>query len=397
MKYTPQLATYLVIIILSLSTALLAQDQRNGYYLNASGNRYSIILPATPARAAPKVLTEASAGGGNPVEISLADISEFGVDGSYRYVVRAVEFAEGRQAAGAVTQRQSATRATTRLPLLELARGPASLYLFRGSGGPQYYLSTESEQFVALLFDRFLNEDGDIVSDNRYQQQLRAALDCGGTPKQMRGVQYTERELLNAVVAYNDCQGGTTRSLSNVRQKSFSLGVLLGPNIFNYATENSVQRTRGVDYGSGIDVRVGVEIIYGVGFGDGEASVNFTPSYYSFSVEQEVENLGRMSTAVLESTAIDLPIGFRYVLPSKQLQPYGQLGIGYTLFPGGMQTSGNEELEMNLALSYNAAVGVLYNDRFGLRITYNRLADALPAAAVKSKISGIWIAGEYRF
>ncbi|AZQ43855.1 hypothetical protein [Nonlabens ponticola] len=119
--------------------------------------------------------------------------------------------------------------------------GPASLYKYSTNDNVRYYISKEGNDVQLLEYQIFLNSESTGVETNEpYKRVLSEELNCGKIDfKAMGEMSYTEEDLIEYIVAYNECENNNYSVLRQQENlKGFSARILAGVDT-QYLTVNS--------------------------------------------------------------------------------------------------------------------------------------------------------------
>ena len=203
--------------LLLLTATLAAQNTpRAGYLLDATGNRSEVYIRNRDWADNPrsfKYRTEETTGDWQTA--TPITVSEFGYsDGSLQYRCFTIDIDRSSEQPKLLSSSPLPEYVKETVFLELLVEGPAELYAYSEGNLQRFYLRMAGNDVQPLVSRTYRVESVDIRRDDSFRGTLRRELSCG-PPQDARLAQlrYERGPLVRYVAAYNDCVGGTSRTL----------------------------------------------------------------------------------------------------------------------------------------------------------------------------------------
>lgn len=244
----------------------------------------------------------------------IADVSEFGIGSSLRYVKRTVAIDRSSNDNSKLSEERRPEYQTETLFLKVLVTGKAHLYSYKDKTIMRYFYKKEGEDIQQLIHKLYVIEKNKIRENNNFRNQLWNNLQCGDvTVNQLKRVQYRQKDLVNYIKNYNECVGGNTIAffpIAKEKKDAFHLSIRPGVKFASFAINSIVP---GVDYETKFDdkttFRVGVELAYTLPFNKNKWNVFIEPTYQYYESDGRDQ---RGHEASIDYQSIEVPLGLRY-------------------------------------------------------------------------------------
>ena len=378
---------------------LLAQvAYEPGYLLAEDGSREPVEIQNLDWRYNPERITILR--DGREVEVTTADLLEFGIPGKARYVNHTVQM----ESSGTETRRLPRAPAEPREERVLLraeVEGPASLYSYRSPQMTKFFLQLDpTTPPVQLAHQQWLNAQNEVQSDEAYINQLRSALKCDDlTPD--RNIRYTLRELRRYVLAYNACMGAQSEIYANNGAQSRRVYFGVTPGI--YLTKYQIRQPGGdrtlVEMDNQTALRIGLEMEYRLPFAGNKFALVFEPNFYTYESTGAYSDISRIEVATADYTILELPLGLRYYsFVGTAVKVFATASAGYNLpLSGTIEYDRGPADEVNGNFGYSGGVGLRIREHFGLEARYYRNTDNLQVLARDGRVSGVRLIASYIF
>lgn len=203
--------------------------------------------------------------------------------------------------------------------LKALVKGNASLYTYRESLLVRYFYSLNDETPQPLIYKKYLfynkkNGREEIKVNNQFRRQLLIDLKCDKiTTRQLEGLDYNEKELVNLFEKYNSCLKPddqiTTTTKKNKKKDLFNLSVKGG---LKFASLVRTSAYSEIDFGNQTNPHLGIEAEFILPFNNGKWSLLIEPTYFSYKAEADAPIDPFFTSIALDYSALTFPIGLRH-------------------------------------------------------------------------------------
>lgn len=244
----------------------------------------------------------------------IADVSEFGIGTSLRFVKRTVAIDRSSNDNSKLSKERRPEYQTETLFLKVLVTGKAHLYSYKGKTIMRYFYQKEGEEIQQLIHKLYVIEINKIRENNNFRNQLWNNLQCGDvTINQLKRVQYRQKDLVNYIQNYNECVGGNTIAffpIAKEKKDAFHLSIRPGVKFASYSITSIVP---GAEYKTKFDdkttFRIGVELAYTLPINKNKWNLFIEPTYQYYESEGRDEQ-GRQAS--IDYQSIEVPLGVRY-------------------------------------------------------------------------------------
>lgn len=329
-------ASLLFFLLIFSSLSIYAQRFEDGYYIDLDGNRIETQIEKRNWSTWSNSSVLIKTANGSSERISIDQITEFGVDGVTKFIVREVQVDRSYDNLDKLGYDPLPNYESDRILLKVLIEGNYGLYLYLEDQLKKFYYSKEGGTITPLAYKRYYKSETEsiIVENNKYLSQLRDINPCEEAI--VLASSYTLESLKKNIEAFNACTGEAAEfeSANNLKSE-FRMSAFVG---YNFSSFN-VDR---VTLNSDSDVSGG-----GVGFG---ANFGFTLP----SVSNEFLINGQIAYGQFDFDGkLAVPLGFedRDVEISYQELQLGAEGH-YLLYTGQ-----NQYFDFGVGLYYAFALG----------------------------------------
>ena len=192
--------------------------------------------------------------------------------------------------------------------LRTLAGGAATLYEYHDDEVTRFFFRlAETAPPEALVYKKYLRNDGTLGENKQFRQQLRNALvDCPAVADDTEDLRYQRGPLLRLFGAYNRCVSPDASAFEEGTKRG---SISLTPR-FGYRFGN-IRNASEVAYADLSTVSPGIELEYTFGDEQRRWSVVLEPAYQSVAGTDTTLTLLRSTATELRLTALDLPLLLR--------------------------------------------------------------------------------------
>lgn len=221
--------------------------------------------------------------------------------------------------------------------LLSIVKGVYNLYVFTDKHDQSHYvydMAGQPARELRLIKSMASDNASAIVTSNLYQQELAFLFnDCPAVAQKARRVRYTENELRNLFVAYNQCKDPSEKIVAKAKEKSgirWGLMLGVGNNSYHFSGEHFLASGA---YKSSTSPLPGLFL---------NVPLSRNRQQYWFGLEafyKKVDASGTFETwniirsyqeqVNLKFSYAQLNLVFRYVYPAGTLRPFANFGGGY--------------------------------------------------------------------
>lgn len=313
-----------------------------GYFVNNEGKKIECLIRNHDRKANPARF-EYQLAEGSPTSIATIDsVQEFEIlNTAHKYQRCHVAMEHTSTDLKSLAEEKDVTFREEVLFLKVLVEGQGTLFsYYSGSGAEKYFFRVGDGKVEPLVSYSYLGEQNKLVENNSFRQQLWDHLRCPSSSREaFHRMLYKKNSLVEAVVAYNECQKATYINYSARKNKgTFHIALKAGVNAAAMEVEQIV--TYHLSYGydsyhireqhtSKFDQKlspvIGVDLEYVFPSYKNKWSMFFQPAfqYYRNKSEMMVYNNspspsfpGQLGGGKVEVTAnyshVTLPVGLRH-------------------------------------------------------------------------------------
>lgn len=304
---------YLFSLLLSLLFFVPAYSQirlEKGYFIDNEGKRTECYIrdadwPSNPTSFKYKLVSEEKFG-----EANVEDVREFGMENGPAYVRAQVNVDESPVILHLLSSQRAPEWVEKVIFLKILVSGPAILYVYRSAGITQFYYQLNGGRITPLVYKRYLNGDGNVVSNFAFRQELLNNLQCGDIPaSRVARLNYRETDLEPYFNRYNACVNpGVETRRKVVGRETFNLRVTPGAELVMMKAERFTRFGDGARKHNTVSGRLGLEAEYILPFNKNKWGLLAEPSLQYYKIPLTV--LGLKINANYWS--VEVPVGVRH-------------------------------------------------------------------------------------
>jgi len=385
---------YMVILLLQSITASAQINFEPGYYVDNNGNRIEGMIKNMDWRYNPTMIEFKSSS--EEVQVLTIDqIQEFEITNYSKYVRFNVKMDRTSKNVNEINENPDPVFKEEILLLKTLFEGQANLFEYVEGNLIRYFLQMEGQDIQQLIYKKYKNEEGVVVSNQSYKNQLWRNLYCVEISEDdLQRVTYTRRSLMKYLTRYSRCKGielTDYHGKSESDRKQYRLTVRPGVTFITLTAGNPNTNRftlKEYEYESKVGFRIGLENEYILAVNRNKWSILLEPTYQSYSTEEDYNG----EPVSVDYSSIEIPIGLRYYMylnDNQRIFANFLLAFDVTLNNELIYPDDNEfETKTGPYMAFGA--GYSLNNKFDieLRYTFNRdlLSDYVSWEATYSTI-----------
>ncbi len=379
----------LFILFATISCALSYSqiDFQKGYYFENSGEKTECLIKNLQWLNNPTKFTYKLTEDAPQNDISIEQVSEFGVYGDCKYVRKTVNIDQSNNKIGNLTDNRNPTFVEKTLFLEVLVEGKANLYYYNSNELEKYFFKPENSEIEQLVYIRYFPDENRITvaENNKYKTQLWNTMKCPSfSIKEVENLNYKNQSLVDFFKKYNACfepntKGATvaTTFVKKERTAKFNLSAKAG--ISYSSLMITLSDGKSLEFGNKVSGRFGVEGELLLPFNKKKWSVFFDPAYKYYKNETSLAVFGGTAYPTVDYKAIEIPLGMRHYFflnDASKLFLEGLLIYDYDL-NSIVTVSQTYSLEANSSLGFGFGVGYKFKESFSVALRYNTNKDIM--------------------
>lgn len=377
----------LLFLALSMMLGIQSFSQiafEKGYFIDDSNHKTECLIKNNDWKNNPNEFEYKLAHDTIAQKIAVGSVKEFGIDGVSKYVTTIVKIDRSRNELNNLSSEKKPKFQEEQLALKVLIEGMASLYLYEDVNLRRYFYQLKDSEIKQLVYKRYLI-DKNIAQNNDFRQQLLMDLKCQAIElKDVKLLNYTQRDLERIFIKYNECESSSFINYESEQKKDlFNLSFRPGLNYSNLR----LQGFREIDFDHQFNFRFGIEAEFILPFNKNKWGMTIEPTYQQFESGKTTE-VNYVSGGILVSKvnyqSIELPIGVRhYFFLNDQSKIF--IDLSYILdyqvnsFIKNTRFDGTEveSLEINSRRNLGLGIGYKYRDKYSLSMRYQTRREIL--------------------
>ncbi|MEM6685471.1 MAG: hypothetical protein AAF617_06710 [Bacteroidota bacterium] len=310
--------TRALLIFLLTTTGIFAQiNFEKGYFIDQDDQKTECYIKNEDWIYNPSRFEYRLTPNGKTQVLPVLNIKELAIDNSYKYQKHIVEYNDADFEIENLLYERTPDLSYTQLLLKVVVEGEATLYSYRDKNKSTFFYKIGNGNIKTLIYNEYTNKSREILYNKRHQQQLVTELECVKvSEKKILLTDYDETDLSDFIKDYNECKGATSVEYNGNRKNKFHLKVFAG--MYNSSSETQLSRSpffvRGSDESAFWSPTAGLELEYIFPFNRNKWSMFIAPNYTSYEVSSDDTNPANQRTFLLEYSAIQVPVGFRYYM-----------------------------------------------------------------------------------
>ena len=357
------LFTLLAIISLSLSAQINFEE---GYYIDVNNNRKNVLIKNIEWLNNPKSF-EYIENSSEPKTLDISDVKEFGFKDGVVFSRHKVRIDRSSNNVNSLTDFKEPNFVEEIVFLKHIIKGKASLYFFSGYGVKLYFYSIDQQDIKPLVYKRYFNGYGQVVTNAAFMQELKNNMKCISDSYSFKKLKYRSKSLTNVFKSYNTCENSESYEydlISKASQKENKVKLWLKAGArrhkLSYIIDDKV-----VDFENKIEAQFGLEGEFIFKFNRNKWSGLLGLDYFSYKdkISQQIVNDDRFIS--IDYSGIEISLGARH---SFFINEHSRFFLsGYYVVPFNLNqeiTRGTSVLLDNFETLTSFAVGLGYEWKY---------------------------------
>jgi hypothetical protein len=354
------------LLFLAVLCSSFAANSQNkfipGYFITRDGQRTEcqVLIRNEFWKDNPKSFDYRMDEGSSGRAADLSNIAELGVTDGAVYRLLTVDMDRSTNDVGKLNHERNPEFKRETLFLRLVLAAKATLYEYEEGNLKRYFYSIDQGELKQLVFKRYLNNNGEMLSNETYKQQLFTEMKCKSITKEdAERLSYDLSSFSKFFTKYNDCQGSAVAAYQETKQNKLAIHLVIRPGI----TQNAVL-IKNISIGGGgtaeisgvTSYRIGLEAEGILPFGAGLWALPVEASYQSFS--------GSSGISSVTYSSLDLQAGARRFFPvGESAKLYLTAGILFALPQSSSSMNvGANGLRVESSISATLAAGYRINN-----------------------------------
>lgn len=243
-------------------------------------------------------------------EAGIADVQEFGTENGPVYTRVKINVDESGMQLDQLSRQRAPEWSEKVIFLKTLVKGPATLYLYRQSGLTRFYYKKETMPVTPLVYKRYFDDNGNVMSNFGFRQELLNALVCEDLPaSRVARLNYSESDMEKYFKKYNACINPKLEPEKNAfRRETLHIKVTPGANLSMMKGGRYTRFDGGGAKHTNVSPRLGVDFEYVLPFNKNKWALMVEPSVQYYQMPLEL--LGLKLNA--DHWSVELPLGVRH-------------------------------------------------------------------------------------
>ncbi len=308
------LTALLIVAGLSCYSQIVFEE---GYFIDETGHRINCLIRNVDWKNNPDGFEYKLYENTEIKRTGIQDAKEFGIDSISKYVRASVQIDRSSDRISYLDDKREPVFHEEQLFLKVLIEGKASLYMYEDEGVKRFFYKMDDSEIKQLVYKRYVLNDGRIIENNKFRQQVFVDLRCLDIEKRyVESLSYKERDLIRLFIKYNECVYSDYVGYELKEQRDlFNIALRPGLNISSMSLDNFISDSKDADFDNEYNFRFGIEAEFILPFNKNKWSLIAEPTYNYFkSVKRkEVDNVyGGFIKAKVDYKSLELPLGLRY-------------------------------------------------------------------------------------
>lgn len=308
-------------IFLFSATSIFSQtNYESGYIIKTNGQKVDCLIKNEDWKGSPTSFQYKMNENDEPKIGNISNISEFGSDNNFKYVVATLPVEQSSDKVANLTEERNPILKEETLFLKALVEGNASLYYTIKEGDNRFFYKIDDGKIEQLIYKRYLIHNRQIAENNRYKQQLATDFLCSESKKfNFEKLEYKKSSLIKIFENYNTCDSGHS-IVYNRKDFKYGFNLSFRPGITFGSASIQKSGKEKLDFENKTGIRVGLEAEYVLPFNNGKWSLFIEPTYRNYKSENEIsinDEFPTMKSSTLITinyNSIEIPVGARYYM-----------------------------------------------------------------------------------
>ena len=287
------------------------------------------------------------------IDATIDDVQEFGFENGAIYSRATVKVDKSSININILSNDRNPDWSERSVFLKKLTSGPANLYFYKDGYIKQYLYQKSDSSVVTLIFKKYTNEEGAVLTNFGYRQQLLNDVNCGSISREsLSRIGYKDTDLIRYFQQYNSCVDPSSKTISVEKgREKFNIKLTPGVDYTMLKTNGLTQVNSEKGSNNSVSFRIGAELELIAAFNKGKWALVLEPAFQYYKFPLKVTSL----TVDVNYWSVDLPMGIRY---STFLNDNAKLFFNGLFVPSIKNKSFKSEKEMEVRMGSGAAFGV---------------------------------------
>jgi len=371
---------FLVLIIFNLNGFAQIHFE-NGYYIDNSGHKTTCLIKNEEWNNNPQSFLYKLDTAGEPMQGNLKTISEFGVEGDFKYKRFDVMIDRWSDDVNELGSSPTINPKQETLFLKLLSGGKANLYFYEAPSIRRFYYDLEGSEIKLLVHKKYVVKTY-IRENNSYRQEIFTNLLCENlSVADVENLEYSKSSLIKIFKKYNSCFGKETNTFEDKNK-----GVLVnlyanaGANSAGLSMDNYEAKEMGrlgyLTFDNNVSFTAGLELELVLPFNKNKWAVFVSPTYQYFKSDKQTAT----TIATVDYKAIEVPLGVRhYLFLNDKSKIFINAAFVYAFvldsevkLPKEYYSAGLKVTSRN---NYYLGLGYVFNDRYRIEFKYGTTRD----------------------
>lgn len=304
----------ILLVILAGTHSYSQNDFKKGYLINNDGIKVDCLIRDQGWMNNPVSFTYMLNENSQKISGMMNNVSEFGIYDGVRYIRKKVFIDRSSNDTNTLTDFRKPYFEEETLFLKLLVEGKANLYSYVDGQIIRYFYDLNSETPSQLIYKKYLISNTRIGENDRYKQQLLTDLNCSDeTLKKVSKLRYSEDDLTNYFIEYNQCKGANYTSYlpeKETKKGEFNFYLKMGPDLSFMKVKRGFTAA-GTTFNMNTSLKAGSEIEYEMPFNNKKLSAYLQAFYRSYHQEKEYYATYQ-TNLVVDYRSVEMALGFRY-------------------------------------------------------------------------------------
>lgn len=303
--------SYYLIILLTITITIVELNAQTkfdrGYYITNSNQKVECFIKNLEWKNNPSNFKYKILETQDEKVANVSDVREFGIEGSFKYIVGIVEIDQSSDITSELDANRSPKWIVDTLFLKAIVEGSASLFSFESERLTRFFYSNNNSALKQLVYKKYVVPSTLALNENaQFRQQLWNELRCGSVDMNyIKKLPYRKSELTKYFMEFNLCRGDSVQTKEYKQRKgNLALWLSSGVTYSSVSSQNSLSNTT-TKFGSQINLSFGIELEFTLPYNKDKWSLVVAPTYQYFNSTTSADYAVKLNT-------IELPVGVRH-------------------------------------------------------------------------------------
>jgi len=381
---------YSFVLLVLFNGLLIGQDIfQTGYFIDDNDEKKECLIKNLDWKNNPNKFNYKLNEQSEPIVASIEDVSEFYIPGKVKFKRFTVDIERTTEDLNRLGNKKNPKSTKETLFLKALVEGKANLYAYNDANVNKFFYSLDDSNPQQLIYINYLDNDNNVLKNNRYRQQLWNNVTCGKTLKtKVDRLEYSEKDFVSHFTSFNQCKGADQINYVNKEKRDwFNMSIRPGIRYSSLTLENMSEDSY-ADFGNQIDLRFGVEFELVLPYNNNKWAILFEPMIKSYSSTEQTIPLYES----IKYQALEIPFGFRhYVFLTSESQIFINASVIYNVtLNSSIKYTGGQEFELKSKPHYAFGLGYRAKNKYSFELRYNSPQD------IQREDSSFWTNKNYK-